>query len=96
MKKRTKKGQKAHDEGVSNTANWYKNRGYTTYADLPDWKRPKNIDGFIPDVIAKKGKKEILIEVETEKTANSDVKQQKAFKSYVKNNKNKRFRKKIV
>lgn len=42
---------------------------------------------FIPYLIAKKGKKEIILEVETKKTDKSDVDQQKAFKKYSKERK---------
>jgi hypothetical protein len=35
--------------------------------------KPKKIVGFIPDLIAKKGKKEIVLEVETKNTDESDT-----------------------
>ncbi len=42
---------------------------------------------FIPYLIAKKGKKEIILEVETKNTDKSDADQQKAFKKYSKERK---------
>lgn len=58
-------------------------------------KRTK-IGGFVPDVIAKKGKKEVVVEVETKQTANTDKEQQQAFRDYASKNKNRTFRKKIT
>ncbi|MBU4561875.1 hypothetical protein KKB17_00505 [bacterium] len=54
MNKRTKTGQKKHDESVLRSAGWYKKHGFRTNADLPGWNKPKKIGGFIPDLIAKK------------------------------------------
>jgi len=82
VNKRTKNGQKKH--------------GFTTNADLPGWNKPKKIRGFIPDLIAKKGKKEIILEVETKNTDKSDAEQQEAFKEYSKRGKERTFRKKIL
>ncbi|MBI2484368.1 hypothetical protein HYV71_04255 [Candidatus Uhrbacteria bacterium] len=94
--KRSKVGQKKHDESVRKTADWYKNQGFTVKADLPGQIKPKKIGGFVPDVIAKKGKKEVIVEVETKKTASADKEQQQAFRDYA-NRKNSRvFRKKIA
>jgi hypothetical protein len=74
----------------------YKQHGFTTKADLPGWSKPKEIEGFIPDLIAKKGKKEIILEVETKDTAKLDTEQQKAFKKYSKREEEITFRKKIL
>jgi len=52
MNKRTKAGQKKHDDSVLRSAEWYKKNGFITKADLPGWKKPKKIGGFIPDIIA--------------------------------------------
>lgn len=79
MNKRTKTRQKKHDESVLRSADWYKKHGFTTKADLPGWNKPKKIGGFIPDLIAKKDKKEIILEVETKNTDKSDTDQQKAY-----------------
>jgi hypothetical protein len=94
--KRTKIGQKKHDTGVANSAQWYKSRGYKVEADLPGEKKPKNINGFIPDLIAKKGGKEIIVEVETKQTANADTEQQDAFKKYAARGSKRTYKRKIV
>ena len=96
MTKRTKTGQKKHDESVLRSAEWYKKHGFITKADLPGWDKPKKIGGFIPDLIAKKVKKEIILEVETKDTNTSDADQQKAFKKYSEREKERTFRKKII
>ena len=96
MQKRTKTGQRKHDEGVLRSAKWYKNHGFKTEADLPGWNKPKKIGGFIPDLIAKRGKKEVILEYETENTNELDKDQQKAFKEYSKKGKGRIFKKKII
>ena len=96
MNKRTKTRQKKHDESVLRSAEWYEGRGYKVNADLPDYNKPKNIGGYVPDLIAKKGKKEIVLEVETKNTNELDKEQQKAFKEYSGRGKERTFRKKII
>jgi hypothetical protein len=96
MNKRSKTGQKKHDDSVRKTAEWYKNQGFSVKADLPGETKPKKIDGFIPDVIVKKGKKEIIIEVETKNIAKTDKEQQQAFRDYANRQSNRSFRKKII
>jgi hypothetical protein len=46
--------------------------------------------------LQKKGKKEIILEVETKNTNKSDTDQQKAFKKYSKRGKERTFRKKVI
>jgi hypothetical protein len=96
MSKRTKTGQKEHDKSVLRSAEWYKQHGFITKADLPGWNKPKEIGGFIPDLIAKKGKKEIILEVETKNTDESDTDQQNAFKKYSEREEGRTFKKKIL
>jgi len=96
MNKRTKTGKKKHDNSVLRSAEWYRKHGFITKADLPGWNKPKKIGGFIPDIIARKGKKEIILEVENKNTDKSDADQQKAFKKYSKREKERTFRKKII
>ncbi|MCG2695138.1 hypothetical protein L6261_03610 [Candidatus Parcubacteria bacterium] len=94
--KRTKTGQKKHDEAVIKTANWYKKRKYKVKADLPKEEKPDKIDGFIPDLIVKKGGIETIIEVETKKSDKIDTDQQKAFRKYANKSIKRKFKKKIV
>lgn len=96
MKKRTKQGQKKHDEGVLKSAKYYKSQGFDVKADLPDMQRPKSINGRRPDLIAKKGTNEIVVEVETTQTIKKDKSQHKVFADYVSGKSNRKFRVKKV
>ena len=96
MPKITKTGQKRHDEAVLRSVKWYEGQGYKVKADLPNYDGPKKIGGHIPDWIAKKGKKEIIGEVETKKTDKKDKEQQQAFKEYAERKRGREFKKKII
>lgn len=96
MPKRTKTGQTKHDNAVLRSAEWYENNGYKVKADLPKWDRPKTIGGYRPDLIAKKGKKEIIKEIETKDSNKKDMEQHEAFKEYVERKGGRRFSKRII
>jgi len=96
MQKRTKVGQKRHDEGVLRSVNWYEDQGFNVDADLPKYDKPKQIGGYIPDWIAQKGKKEVIGEVETRGTNEKDKDQQQAFKDYADRKSGRQFRKKVI
>lgn len=69
---RTKEGQEKHDRGVLNVGNEAVNRGWlTVFVDLPGYQKPPMISGFIPDVYAHNGYRELVVEVETSDTINS-------------------------
>lgn len=94
--KRTKTGQKKHDDSVLRSAEWYENQNYKVQADLPGYKKPKTINKFIPDLIVQKNNKEIIIEVETKDSNKKDTEQQQAFKNYADKKTGREFRKKII
>jgi len=96
MTKRTKRGQAKHDKSVLRSAEWYESKGYGVAADLPGYKKPKTIGGFRPDIIAKKSKKEFVIEVETKQISKRDEKQHKAFSDYAQKSRRRDFRKKVI
>jgi len=96
MPKRTKTGQARHDKAVLRSADWYEREGYKVKADLPRWDRPKTIGGYRPDLIAKKGRREIVKEIETKNSNKSDVGQHEAFKKYAEGKKGREFRKRII
>jgi len=96
MQKRTKAGQKRHDGSVLRSVKWYEGQGFNVKADLPNYDKPKKIGGHIPDWIAKKGKKEVVGEVETKGTNEKDKDQQQAFKEYADRKSGRTFKKKIV
>ena len=96
MAKITKAGQKRHDESVLRSVRQYEDKKYNVKADLPDYEKPKTIGGYIPDWITKKGKKEIIGEVETKGSNEKDKEQQEAFKEYAERKGAREFKKKIV
>lgn len=94
--KRTKTGQKAHDQAVRRSAAQYRGQGFKVSVDLPGEPKPKSIGGFRPDLIAKKGKKEIIVEIETPETAKIDKDQHDAFRGYANRKAARKFRKRIT
>ncbi|MDP2736475.1 MAG: hypothetical protein Q8O59_01665 [bacterium] len=70
--KRTKTGQAKHDKKVLQRLNLYKEKHFSVKADLPGRAKPPKIGGRIPDIIAKKGKKLIVEEIETPSTKTTD------------------------
>lgn len=96
MQKRTKVGQRRHDNSVLRSAKWYEGQGFNVKADLPSYDKPKKIAGYIPDWIAKKGKKEVIGEVETKGTNEKDKEQQEAFKEYAERKSGREFKKKLI
>ena len=74
MTKRGKIGQARHDAKVQQRLDLYKDK------DLPGRAKPQKIGGRIPDIIAKKGKKLVVEEVETRSTKDTDKTQQEALR----------------
>lgn len=68
LMKRTPERQSDHDKCVETIANKWKSDGYTVEADLPNWNRPPEIGGYIPDIMARKDTATRVCEVETEET----------------------------
>jgi hypothetical protein len=78
---RPKASQSKHDAKVLAEARKLQREQYDVSADIAGYKKPPRRGNYIPDVVAKKGQKEIIIEVETVDSANSerDLAQQGAF-----------------
>lgn len=76
MAVRGKVGQVKHDKKVQQRLEKYREEGFRVKADLPGRARPPKIGGRIPDLVAKKGKKLIVEEIETKSTVTSDREQQ--------------------
>lgn len=73
MYTRTKENQNTHDKAVASWAQVLLNKGWKiVYADLPNKAKPPKIGGYIPDIYGVYGSQEIIIEVETEDSKNSD------------------------
>ncbi|PJE64696.1 MAG: hypothetical protein COU90_01420 [Candidatus Ryanbacteria bacterium CG10_big_fil_rev_8_21_14_0_10_43_42] len=96
MFRRTKRHQKKHDECVLRSAKWHAWNGYAVTADLPGYPRPKTIYGYIPDMIARKRGREVILEVETHLSLYKDSDQHRAFRLYANRKKHRQFRIKLV
>lgn len=83
--KRTKIGQKIHDEKLIKRVEEHQAKGFKVLADLPDMDKPKLIKGMIPDLVAiKHGKIQKIEEVETIATLKNDSDQQETFRQKAK------------
>ena len=60
---------------VAQLAKKYSAKGYEVFVNLPNYKSPQRILGFMPDLIAKKGAETIIIEVKTSNSirGNEDI-----------------------
>ncbi len=96
--KRTPSSQSKHNQEVKRLANEYKDKGYKVEADITGFPQPKTVGGFRPDIKAKKGGQETIIELETLDSVDStrDVKQKGAFQDWSSQNKKHHFKQKIV
>jgi len=92
MSKKSPRQRTKHNKAVQRTVDYYKSQGYDVRADLPRFhKKPGLIGGKRPDVVARKDKKVVIVEVETRDTIGKDQKQQEVFRKHQKVNKNVRF-----
>lgn len=86
MANRTKRGQKTHDDKVSQWASRLKGLGKKVMADLPGYEKPDKVGGRIPDVMVKRGRKVVMVgEVETPASLKIDKSQQNSLKRGAKN-----------
>jgi len=90
--RRSKTGQTAHDAKVIATANRYRRDGWRVSADVDGFKQPKTVYNKRPDIIARRGNQERIIEVENTRSMQTDRSQRAAFQRYANNNPNKSFR----
>lgn len=82
MVKSSARKQSKHDAKVKQIANKLKKQGWRVEADVGSFDQPKPIGEKkrIPDIVAVKGKKKKIIEVETKATIEKDKEQQKTFR----------------
>jgi len=80
-----------HDRKVRQIANQLRKKGYNVQADLKTYDTPNGIgkNGHIPDIVATRGKKTKIIEVDTPGTINDD--QLKTFQRSASHRKNAEF-----
>jgi hypothetical protein len=78
---RSKTSQSKHDSKVLTEAKKLKREQYDVSADIAGYKKPPSRGGYRPDILATKGNKEVIIEVETPDSVDSprDIAQQGAF-----------------
>lgn len=83
-----------HDKKVRVTASRYKREGWKVRADLPGYKRPNSIGKYkrVPDVVARKGKRTRIFEIETPKSLKTDRAQRGTFKKHAANKPNTKFK----
>lgn len=95
---RSRNSQSKHDRTVKRVADSYEKRGYDVSADIKGYQRPKTIGGFRPDVVAKRGRERVIVEVETPDSVDSarDQRQQQAFRRAANRSVNTRFRRTIT
>ncbi len=96
---RTKEGQAKHDRGVAVWARAVIRVGWKlVYSDLPGNALPPLVNGFRPDIYAKSGIQELVIEVETADSAGTlhAVTQKIAFRRWAVAMPNRSFLLKIV
>lgn len=96
--KRTSNSQSKHNQEIKRLANEYKDKRYQVEADIQGFSQPPTVGGFRPDIKAKKGGQETIIEVETLDSVDStrDVKQKDAFQDWASQDKKRHFKRKVV
>lgn len=82
MAHRTKQGQKVHDQKVAELARGLRQRGYQVQSDLPGHPKPPTLNNQVPDIVARKGSKVLVREVETKSTLQTDKRQQQALQRW--------------
>lgn len=95
---RSRKGQSTHNSMVRKIAKEYKGKGYDVEADVGRYHRPAIISGVKPDVVAKKGGHQTVVEVETRESVDSkrDQKQQQAFKKWSQDSPTKHYKRVVT
>jgi Holliday junction resolvase len=73
MTKHTPRDQVREQRKVAELAREYSARGFTVWASHPGWEPPAPIDGFVPDLVAKRGAETIIIEVKSRSTLSRDA-----------------------
>ena len=86
-----------HNKAVTRVAAGYKSQGYKVSADhVKGYRKPRMIYGKKPDVIATKGAKTRIVEVETRASLRKDSSQRNAFRRFANLSNKRRFRTKVI
>ena len=79
---RTEQKQLDHDKCVESKAIEWKNDGYIVFADLEGWDKPVEVEGYVPDILARKKGVARICEVETEDTLEDHRPKWESFKKF--------------
>ncbi len=82
---RSTEKQLDHDKCVESKVLAWKKDGYIVFADIEGWEKPIEIEGYVPDVIARKHGVARICEIETDDTLESHRPQLEALKKYAEN-----------
>ena len=96
MVKRNLKQQTKHNVRVRRIAGGYKSQGWRVRADVSGSPAPRTIYGRQPDVIASRGRKMRIVEVETRNSMKKDTSQRNVFRRFARLNKKRKFRTSVV
>jgi len=96
MSKRIPKSQSKHDKTVRRVAGGYKSQGWKVKADISGYPSPRTIYNRQPDVIATKGRKTRIVEVETRSSYKKDEPQRRTFKRWASQDPKRKFRTRIT
>lgn len=92
MGKRSNRNQTCHDISVARRAAGLRANGWRVSADIEGYKQPKTLRvsgrGVRPDIIARKGKRTKVVEVETPDTRFRDRPQHRLLRQYGRTHKN--------
>jgi len=83
--------QKLYQHGVEKTANYYKDDGWQVKANIDNWDTPESILGHIPDIIAKKGKDTVIIQINTCISLLDRMYQESTLEAYAQRTQNTRY-----
>ena len=95
---RSRRSQAGHDKVVLREANKLERRGFDVTADISGFPDPKTLGGYQPDIIATKGSKRVIVEIETPASQDSarDLAQKRAFRQAADRSQNTGFRRIIT
>lgn len=95
---RNQTSQSKHDREVKRLANDYKNKGYDVDADISGYSKPPTVGGLRPDIKAKKGGHETIVEVETPDSVDStrDMQQHGAFQRWARRDPKRHYKRQVM
>lgn len=71
MARRGANAQHAHDQAIDELAERYQSEGWRVWADIDGWPTPPSVEGRRPDIVARDGDGQLIVEVETDRDADT-------------------------